>query len=42
MTTRSLAMFQRLGGSSAGRWLFSRLVCRQAPYFASISPRSGR
>ncbi len=38
MTTRSLALSQRLGGSSAGRWLFSRLLCRQAPYLASITP----
>lgn len=38
MASKSLAMFRRLGGSASGRWLFSRLVCRQAPYFATISP----
>ena len=38
MTSKSLAGFQRLGGSPLGRWLFSRLVCRQAPYFATIAP----
>jgi len=27
-----------LQGTAAGRWLFSRLVCWRAPYFASISP----
>jgi acyl-coenzyme A thioesterase PaaI-like protein len=34
----ALALFRRLGGSAAGRWLFSRLVCFQAPYFGSIAP----
>jgi acyl-coenzyme A thioesterase PaaI-like protein len=38
MTSKSLAVFQRFGGSAFGRWLFSRLVCRQAPFFATISP----
>ncbi|MEP6938623.1 MAG: hotdog fold domain-containing protein [Rudaea sp.] len=38
MAARSLAMFQRFGGSPIGRWLFSRLVCRQAPYFRTIAP----
>lgn len=36
--THALAMFQKLRGSAAGRWLFSRIVCRTTPYFASISP----
>ncbi len=31
--------WNKLGSSAAGRWLFSRLVCFRAPYFASISPR---
>jgi acyl-coenzyme A thioesterase PaaI-like protein len=35
----ALALFERLGGSAPGRWLFTRLVCWRAPYFASISPR---
>lgn len=34
----ALSLFRRLGGSAAGRWLFSRLVCFQAPYFGSIAP----
>jgi acyl-coenzyme A thioesterase PaaI-like protein len=36
---KALALFRRIGGSAPGRWLFSRLVCRRAPYFASIAPR---
>ena len=35
----ALSLFRRLGGSAPGRWLFSRLVCWRAPYFASIAPR---
>jgi len=38
MAAKSLAMFRRFGKTAAGRWLFSRLVCRQAPYFSTISP----
>ena len=34
-----LALYQRLAGWPAGRWLFSRLVCLKAPYFSSIAPR---
>jgi len=34
-----LALYQRLSGWPAGRWLFSRLVCLKAPYFSSIAPR---
>lgn len=35
----ALKLFRRWGGSGPGRWLCSRLICWQAPYFASISPR---
>lgn len=38
MAAQSLRMFRRLGGSAAGRWLFSRIICWKAPYFSSISP----
>jgi acyl-coenzyme A thioesterase PaaI-like protein len=38
MASRSLALFRRLGASAAGRWLFSRFICRQAPYFSTIAP----
>ena len=34
-----LATYSRLARWPAGRWLFSRLVCLKAPYFASIDQR---
>lgn len=34
-----LDAYQRLTRWPGGRWLFSRLVCWKAPYFASIVPR---
>lgn len=34
-----MALFERLGATAPGRWLFSRLICAQAPYFSTISPR---
>ena len=36
---RTLSIWQRLSPWPAGKWLFSRLVCWKAPYFASINPR---
>ena len=38
----ALRLWRRLGRSAAGRWLFTRIVCFKAPYFASISPRVTR
>jgi len=38
MASAALRMFRRLGGNAPGRWLFSRLICLRAPYFASIAP----
>ena len=35
----ALRLFRQWGGSGPGRWLCSRLICWQAPYFASISPQ---
>ena len=35
---RSIAFWRRLAPLPGGRWLFSRLVCHQAPYFATIRP----
>jgi len=35
----ALSLFRRYGGSGMGRWLVSKLICWQAPYFASITPR---
>ncbi|MEP6881092.1 MAG: hotdog fold domain-containing protein [Dokdonella sp.] len=32
-------MFRKLGGSSMGRWVFTRIICWKAPYFGSIAPR---
>jgi acyl-coenzyme A thioesterase PaaI-like protein len=37
--SRALALYRRLGGSAPGRWLYAWLICRQAPYFATIRPR---
>lgn len=34
-----LASYSRLSSKPGGRWLFSKLVCLKAPYFASIAPR---
>ena len=34
-----LPLWRRLGGSGAGRWLVSRIVCFRAPYFSTIKPR---
>lgn len=39
MASQALLLFRRLGGSAPGRWLYSRLICWRAPYFASIAPR---
>jgi acyl-coenzyme A thioesterase PaaI-like protein len=35
----TLAQYRRITALPAGQWLFSRLVCLRAPYFASIRPR---
>lgn len=35
---QAMRLWRRLGGSAFGRWLFTRIVCFKAPYFASISP----
>ena len=34
-----LKQWQRLKDKPFGRWLFTRIVCWQAPYFGSIHPR---
>src|SRR6056297_1570650 len=36
---QAMRLWRRLGGTGFGRWLFTRIVCLKAPYFASISPR---
>ncbi len=35
---RAIDAWNRLKGHATGRWLFSRIVCWRAPYFASIRP----
>jgi len=35
---QAMRLWRRLGGSAFGRWLFTRIVCFKAPYFASIAP----
>lgn len=38
MSTDVLALYRTLSAKPLGRWLFARLICWKAPYFASISP----
>jgi len=35
---KALSSWRSLSGTPLGRWLFSRIVCLKAPYFASIRP----
>jgi acyl-coenzyme A thioesterase PaaI-like protein len=35
----TLKAWRKYCDSSWGRWLFTRLVCRRAPYFSTIRPR---
>jgi acyl-coenzyme A thioesterase PaaI-like protein len=39
MSASVLSMYRRITRWPAGHWLFSRLVCLKAPYFATIAPR---
>lgn len=36
---RTLSLWRRFSSLPGGKWLFSRLVCLKAPYFASVRPR---
>lgn len=36
--SQALSTWNKLSGSAFGRWLFSRIVCFRAPYFATIRP----
>ena len=38
MKPKTLALWERYSALPGGRWLFSRLVCFKAPYFATIRP----
>ncbi|MGJ7902237.1 hotdog fold domain-containing protein [Lysobacter sp. 1R34A] len=39
MSTDVLSLYKKMTRWPAGHWLFSRAICWNAPYFASISPR---
>ncbi len=39
MTVSVLSLYRRITRWPAGHWIFSRLVCFKAPYFATIAPR---
>jgi uncharacterized protein (TIGR00369 family) len=36
---RALGAWQKLEAKPLGKWLFSKVICWKAPYFATISPR---
>jgi acyl-coenzyme A thioesterase PaaI-like protein len=38
-TGPTLRAWHKHGASRLGRWLFARMVCRRAPYFATLRPR---
>ncbi|MDE3209540.1 MAG: DUF4442 domain-containing protein [Pseudomonadota bacterium] len=39
MSSSILSVYRRVSRWPAGHWLFSRMVCHKAPYFATIAPR---
>lgn len=39
MSSSVLTLYRRITRWPLGHWLFSRMVCLRAPYFASIAPR---
>lgn len=36
---RALTVYRRLARWPGGQWLFARVICWRAPYFATIAPR---
>ncbi|TXH05230.1 MAG: DUF4442 domain-containing protein [Nevskiaceae bacterium] len=34
----ALSLWHKLSGKPGGKWFYSRLICRRAPYFSSIMP----
>ena len=38
MANQVLSLYARLADKPLGKWLFAKLVCWKAPYFASIAP----
>lgn len=39
MSRTALEIWRALSAKPGGKWLFSRLVCFKAPYFATVRPR---
>ncbi|HET6554314.1 MAG TPA: DUF4442 domain-containing protein [Dyella sp.] len=37
--TQALSLYRKLSSLPGGRWLYGRLICFKAPYFATIAPR---
>jgi acyl-coenzyme A thioesterase PaaI-like protein len=37
--SQALSLYRRLVSLPGGRWLYGRLICLKAPYFATIAPR---
>ncbi|RAO77014.1 hotdog fold domain-containing protein [Dyella jiangningensis] len=37
--SQALSLYRRLVTLPGGRWLYGRLICFKAPYFATIAPR---
>ena len=37
--SQALSLYRRLASMPGGRWLYGRLICFKAPYFATIAPR---
>lgn len=42
MAITAKTAWERLGKSSLGRWIFGRVICLKAPYFATIRPKFQR
>jgi hypothetical protein len=39
MCSSVLSLYRRISRWPAGNWIFSRMVCLKARYFATIAPR---
>jgi acyl-coenzyme A thioesterase PaaI-like protein len=37
--SQALSLYRRLVSMPGGRWLYGRLICLKAPYFATIAPQ---
>jgi acyl-coenzyme A thioesterase PaaI-like protein len=36
---KTLAIYDRLKNLPLGKWLFSKMICRMAPYFGTVKPK---